>query len=316
MLDNLLNPAVLFFLLGMLATLLRVDLEIPQPIPRVLSLYLLFAIGFHGGVELAANGIGAGMISVLAVSVVAAALIPVSSYFLLRLRLDVPNAAAVAAAYGSISAVTFITATAYLDAIGVSYSGYMVAAMALMESPAIVVAVLLARRYGRTGETSTGMGHVAREAFLNGAVFLLLGSLLIGIVTGKKGWEALAPFVDAPFKGILALFLLDMGLIAARRLGDLRRAGAFLSVFAVAAPVAHAVVAILLARALGLNEGDALLLAILFGSASYIAVPAAIRVAIPEANPSIYVPTALAITFPFNVALGIPLYHWMIGQVW
>ncbi len=312
-LGNVLAPPILFFFLGMAATWLGSDLSIPQPIVRFLSLYLLFAIGMHGGVELATGGLGMRAILALGAGVLLAFAVPAWSFFVLRLKLDVPNAAAVAATYGSISAVTFVTAGSFLDDLGIRWGGHMVAAMALMESPAIVVGVFLARSFAqpdgpRRGGEPTGPREILREAFLNGAVFLLLGSLVVGAVTGERGWEAVRPLAELPFKGILCLFLLDMGLVAARRLRDLRASGPFLLSFALLAPPVHAAIGILAALLLGLDRGDALLLAVLSGSASYIAVPAAMRLSVPEANPSVYVSMALAVTFPFNIAIGIPLY--------
>ncbi len=309
--DNILTPPILFFFLGMTATWLRSDLTIPQPVAKFLSLYLLFSIGFHGGVELARGGLAAGAMLGLGAAVLFAFAAPVWSFFALRFRLDPLNAAAVAATYGSVSAVTFITAGSFLDGLGIPYGGHMVAAMALMESPAIVVGVLLARRFGGAEdapEERAGWRELLREAFLNGAVFLLLGSLLIGVLTGEKGWEAVKPLAHEPFKGVLCVFLLDMGLVAAKRLRDLRSSGVFLVSFALVAPPVHAAIGIATGWALGLGRGDALLLAVLCASASYIAVPAAMKLSIPKASPSLYVPMALAVTFPFNIAVGIPLY--------
>jgi hypothetical protein len=313
-LANLATPPVLFFLLGMAATLVRSDLEIPQPVTKALSLYLLFSIGMHGGAELAAAEVSWRTAAPLVAGAAASAILPLASFAVLRRRLGAADAAAVAATYGSISAVTFITAASYLDGRGIAWSGHMVAAMALMESPAILVGVLLARRAGATRDeppangSSGGVGALLREACLNGPVLLLLGSLAIGALAGEKGWKSVEPFAHAPFKGVLCLFLLDMGLVAARRLADLRRSGAFLLGFAALAPLAHAAVAVAVACALGLGPGDALLLVVLFASASYIAVPAALRMALPQANPGVYLPMALAVTFPLNVAVGIPLY--------
>ncbi|MDJ0521950.1 MAG: sodium-dependent bicarbonate transport family permease [Planctomycetota bacterium] len=315
-LGNLLTPPVLFFVLGMAATLLRSDLEIPQAVTRGLSLYLLFAIGMHGGAELARAGLSLDALTPLAAGICASALFPVATFFVLRKRVGAADAAAIAATYGSISAVTFITASSFLDDRGVSWSGTMVAAMALMESPAILVGVVLARRAGVSSGNGNGHGSLLREAFLNGPVFLLVGSLLIGLVSGEKGWESVRPFVYDPFKGVLCLFLLDMGLIAARRLAALRSSGAFLVGYAVVAPLVHAAIAIMAARLLGLEAGDALLFTVLCASASYIAVPAAIRLTVPQANPSLFLPMSLAMTFPFNVALGIPLYMSVIEGVW
>ena len=317
---NLLTPPVLFFALGMAATLLRSDLEIPQAVTRGLSLYLLFAIGIHGGAELAHAGLSLTAFKPLLAGIVASALVPLGTFAFLRRRLGAADAAAIAATYGSISAVTFITACSFLDDRGIAWSGTMVAAMALMESPAILVGVVLARRAGVAsvqGENGQGAGGgLFREACLNGPVFLLVGSLLIGVISGEKGWQSVAPFVDAPFKGVLCLFLLDMGLIAARRLGALRHSGRFLVGFSLIAPLVHASLAIAVARLLGLDAGDALLFTVLCASASYIAVPAAIRLALPQANPSLFLPMSLAMTFPFNVALGIPLYMAAIEAIW
>lgn len=312
-LDNLLTAPVLFFMLGAFAACVRSDLEIPNPVPKLLSIYLLFAIGFHGGHELAKSQITGQTAIVLAVCVAMSLAVPVWSFFILRLRLDVSNAAAIAATYGSISAVTFITATSFLSQQQIEYGGYMVAAMALMESPAIVVAILLARKFDRERDGNGQVipidwGHMLRDAFLNGAVVLLLGSLLIGRVTGDDGWASVKPFVHDPFKGVLCLFLLDLGLVAGRRMGELRSCGAFLLSFALVAPLAHGMMGVGIGLLLNLSTGDSLLLAVLFGSASYIAVPAAIRIALPRSNPGLFVPMALAITFPFNVVIGIPLY--------
>ena len=321
-LGNLLTPPVLFFALGMAATLLRSDLEIPQAVTRGLSMYLLFAIGMHGGAELSRAGLSLASLTPLLAGVLGSAAVPVWTFLILRRRLGAADAAAIAATYGSISAVTFITAASFLDDQGMPWSGTMVATMALMESPAILAGVLLARWSGvpAVGGENGGNGHgpenLLREAFLNGPVFLLIGSLLIGLASGEKGWESVKPFVKDPFKGVLCLFLLDMGLIAARRLGALRSSGAFLVAFSIVAPLAHAALGITVARLIGLQAGDALLFTVLFASASYIAVPAAIRLTVPQANPSLFLPMSLAMTFPFNVAVGIPLYMSVIESVW
>lgn len=306
--QNLLSPPILFFLLGAAAVRAGSDLEIPQPLPRLFSLYLLFAIGFRGGAELGHGAVGAQVAPVLATAMALAALVPVGAFLVLRRRLGAADAGALAATYGSVSAVTFITARAFLDRLGIDSSGHMVAALALMESPAIVVAVLLVRRAAPGGAGASRLGPLLHDAFLNGSVFLILGSMLVGLLSGQGGRTALQPFVEGLFPGMLSLFLLDMGMVAARRLSDLRRAGPFLLAFAVLQPLAGAAVAALAARWLGLGLGDALLLTVLAASASYIAVPAAIRVAIPEANPGLYLPLALGVTFPLNVTLGIPLY--------
>lgn len=324
--SNLLTPPILFFALGMAATLLRSDLEIPQQMTRAMSLYLLFSIGMHGGVELGAAGFSLDIALPLVAGMAASAFTPIVAFLILRKRVGAADAAGIGACYGSISAVTFVTACSFLDGRGTPWSGSMVAAMALMESPAILVAVLLARWSGVGAATDLpkgweereggGMGGLIREAFLNGSVLLLLGSLLIGVLSGEKGWESVAPFAYEPFKGVLCLFLLDMGLIAARRLESLRKSGPLLLAFSLAFPLVSGALAIALAAGLGLGHGDALLFTVLCASASYIAVPAALRSALPQANPSLFLPMSLAVTFPFNITLGIPLYMTLIERFW
>jgi uncharacterized protein len=312
-LSNLLNPPVLFFFLGMLAVLLRSDLEIPQPLPKLFSLYLLMAIGFKGGYEIAESGINLEIFLTLTVSIVMACLVPIYSFFILKIKLDVYNAAAIAATYGSISAVTFITASSFLTKLGIDYGGHMVAALALMESPAIIVGIILVRLFvssPKNGDFS--WSEVFREAFLNGSVFLLVGSLIIGLITGAPGWQKLETFTQDIFYGVLTFFLLDMGMVAARRIRDLNKTGSFLIAFSVIMPIINAIVGILIAQAIHMSPGNSLLFAILCASASYIAVPAAMRLSVPEANPSLYVSMALALTFPFNIIVGIPLYFNLI----
>jgi hypothetical protein len=306
--QNLLAPPVLFFVAGALAVALRSDLEIPPPLPRLFSLYLLLAIGFRGGAELRHAGLSGDALRALGAGLAMSVAVPLVAFSVLRRRVSIPDAGAIAATYGSVSAVTFITAAAFLDRLGIPYGGHMVAALAVMESPAIVVGVLLVRLRtpAQAGRPSTSA--LLHDAFLNGSVFLLLASLVIGLASGARGRTALQPFTDALFPGVLCLFLLDMGMVAARRVADLRRAGAFLVGFALLAPLASAVVAVALARLAGLGAGDALLLTVLCASASYIAVPAAMRIAVPEANPGLFLPLAIGVTFPFNVAIGIPLY--------
>ncbi len=316
-LSNILNPPVLFFFLGMMAVFLKSDLEIPQPLPKLFSLYLLMAIGFKGGYEISESGVNPEIAVTLSAAIVMSVIVPVYTFFVLKLKLDTYNAAAIAATYGSISAVTFITASSFLGKIGIPFGGHMVAALALMESPAIIVGLLLVRIFTndkKDGEFS--WGEVLREAFLNSSVFLLVGSLLIGILTGKTGWEKLQPFTQGIFYGVLTFFLLDMGLVAAKRIKDLRETGSFLIAFAVFIPVANAIIGILIAKLIGISIGNALLFAVLCASASYIAVPAAMRLTVPESNPSLYVSMALAITFPFNIIVGIPVYLQIIKQLW
>ena len=319
-LQNILNPPILFFLLGMLAVFFKSELTIPQPLPKLFSLYLLIAIGLHGGYELSHSGLNAYIFTALILAVLMAIIVPIYSYFILRIKLDNYNAIAIAATYGSISAVTFITGITYLQTIGVEYGGYMVAGMALMESPAIVVGLVFAALFTKSSDdtesSKTDWKEIFREAFLNPSVFLLVGALIIGIVTGQKGWDSMEPLFGTLFKGMLAFFLLDMGLVAAKRIYELKKVGLFLIIFAIAMPILNASVGILLGYFFELTKGDTLLLALLSGSASYIAVPAAMRLSVPEANPGLYLPLSLAVTFPFNISLGIPLYYYFITILW
>jgi uncharacterized protein len=315
-LSNILNPPVLFFFLGMLAVFCRSDLEIPAPLPKLFSLYLLVAIGFKGGHELYESGITGPIAMTLGAAILMASIVPIYSFYILRLRLDIYNAAAIAATYGSISAVTFITASSLLDKLKIDHGGHMVAALALMESPAIIVGLILVRlSLAKASKDSdeetetTSWSEVLREAFLNGSVFLLIGSLIIGCVTATEGWAKVHLFVEKDlFYGALMFFLLDMGLVAARRIKDLRTTGGFLIGFSILMPIANALIGVVIAKVLNMGEGNGLLFSVLCASASYIAVPAAMRMTVPEANPSLYVSMALALTFPFNIIVGIPIY--------
>lgn len=313
-LSNLTNPTLLFFVLGIVAALVRSDLEIPPQISKFLSLYLLFSIGFKGGMELAHSGLTREVMVTLGLAVVLAVIVPFYTYFILRRKLDVYNAGALAATYGSVSAVTFITASSFLGDKQIEYGGHMVAAMAMMEAPAIVIGVTLIRFFSKDGpaQGSHGIGHILKEAFSNGSVLMIIGSLVIGIVSDEKQAEGIKPFTSDIFKGFLAVFLLDMGIVAARRFRSFGRAGWFLPIFGIVIPLLNACLAIFLAHSMGISDGNAFLLAILASSASYIAVPAALRLAIPEADPGIYIPMALAITFPFNIVVGIPVYFYLL----
>ncbi|MCA6074740.1 sodium-dependent bicarbonate transport family permease [Fulvivirga sedimenti] len=310
LIQNLLNPAVLFFFLGLLAVFIRSDLEIPQPIPKFLSLYLLLSIGVKGGVELSHSGITSHVMTTLGIAVFMSLLVPLYSFYILKKRVSIYDAGAIAATYGSISAVTFITATSFLKDLNIEYGGHMVAAMALMESPAIIVGVLLINIYRKDkNDEETSYGSIIKEALTNGSVVLILGSLIIGLLGGERTEQALEPFTGDIFKGMLAFFLLDMGLLAGKRIRSLRKAGSFLILFSLIIPVINAAIGIALCQLFHINIGDSLLLVVLLASASYIAVPAAIRITVPEANPGLYVPMSLAITFPFNIILGIPVYY-------
>ena len=328
---GLANPPVLFFFLGVFAGLVRSSLHVPRSVTKLLALYLLWSIGFQGGVKLAGGAVGVGgvegvggplphgVLAALGIGMLLACLVPLSSFVILRRLVGREDAAALAAAYGSVSAVTFMTAATVLEARGISFGGHMVAAMALMESPAIVVGVVLlrlsqrregARDGARLAAGGASWSKLLHEAFLNGPVLLLLGSMLIGVFTSERGYAMFKPLCTDLFSGVLVFFLLDLGIQAARRLGDLRAAGWRLIAFGLLTPPMHAALALGLSRLAGLSVGDTVLLMVLGGSASYIAVPAAMRLVIPKANPGLYIPLPLAVTFPFNVAIGIPLYIW------
>lgn len=319
--SNLLDPAILFFVFGVLAGTVRSNLEIPPQISRFLSLYLLMALGLKGGFSLAESGLTAEVAITLGLAVLLAVLIPAISYQLLKQRLGGFDAAAIAATYGSVSAVTFITTVQYLESHATAFGGHMAAAMALMESPAIIMAVLFANTLRQTSAASVSCGgtlalagtplragKILHESFTDGAQLLLLGAMAIGMVTGEAGKAVMAPFSTDLFKGMLAFFLLDMGLMAARNLGGLQGKPLWLLAYAVLAPLAHAALALGLAWAAEVSPGNGALLMVLAASASYIAVPAVLRHAIPEAQPALYFGMSLGITFPFNIVVGIPLY--------
>ncbi len=312
---NLMVPTILFFVLGLLAAVVRSDLSIPEGAAKFMSLYLLLAIGFKGGHSLAENGLSAEVFTALGAGLVLSFLIPFIAYALLRgmTRLNALNAAAVAGHYGSISIVTFVAASSLLDLTGIASDGYMVAVAATMEVPAIVSALWIAHRFGR--EDSTGSVPV-RELFANGSIVLLTGAFVIGVLTQDKGMEMIAPFVVTPFTGILCLFLLDMGLSAGRSLlrnRHLLTAGLF--AFGIMMPIIGAVLALMVGTVIGLQTGSLFLLMVLAASASYIAVPAAMKIALPQAESGIYLTLSLGVTFPFNITVGLPLYLWLAGMV-
>lgn len=320
---NLLTPAVLFFALGIFAAVVRSDLKIPEALYVGLTVYLLSAIGFKGGVSLADAGLGRVWLPLLA-AIALGTLIPLWVYPVLRFagRFSPADAAAIAGHYGSVSAVTYTAAVSFLDSVGQSHENYAAAFLAAMESPAIIVAIVLGkltRPADRTADMESGWGKVLHEAFLGRSVLLLVGGLIVGVLTGEKGMQLTQGFFVGPFYGLLALFLLEMGTVAGRRLGDIRAAGLFLVGFGVLAPVIHGVLGVLVGSAAGLSTGGATLLAVLAASASYIAAPAAMRLSLPEANPALYLTASLAITFPFNVTIGIPVYYavatWWTGAV-
>lgn len=304
--NNLLDPAILFFVFGIFAGLIKSNLEIPEQIGKFLSLYLLMALGLKGGFALAQSGFTHEISVVIGIGLVLALAIPAVGYLLLRRVLNGYDSAAVAATYGSVSAVTFVTATQYLGSNGIEFGGFMAAVMAIMESPAIIMAVALAA-WTRANNT-VSIKNVLHESFTDGAHILLLAALAIGMLTGDAGQAVMQPFTGDLFKGLLAFFLLDMGLQVAKRIPDLRGQSPLLLGYAVVSPVLHSVIALGLCLLMGVTLGNTVLLMVLAASASYIAVPAVVRHAIPEANPSIYFGLSLGLTFPFNVLIGIPLY--------
>lgn len=304
--NNLLDPAILFFVFGIGAGLIRSNLEIPNQIVKFLSLYLLMALGLKGGFALAKGGFADDIIIVIGIGLFLALLIPTIGYIILRKFINGFDSAAVAATYGSVSAVTFVTATQYLSNNGIEYGGFMAAVMALMESPAIIMAVALAA-YTRANN-NISIKNVLHESFTDGAHILLLASLAIGMITGDAGAAVMKPFTGDLFKGLLAFFLLDMGLQVAKRIPELKGKSPALLAYAIIAPMLHSLIALGLCILFGVSLGNTALLMVLAASASYIAVPAVVKFAIPEANPSIYFGLSLGITFPFNVLVGIPLY--------
>jgi uncharacterized protein len=301
------DPLVLFFLLGLAARLARSDLKLPEALYEALSLYLLLAIGLKGGVELASHSLAALAPQVAGVLVLGFAT-PLLAFAVLRGvgRLPAADSASIAGHYGSVSVVTFAVATGWLATRGIEHEPYMAVFVAILEVPGILVGIALARLQapGRVA-----WGRLAHEVFLGKGIVLLIGGLAIGWVAGPEKFSPLKPFFGDLFKGVLGLFLLEMGLVVGRQLGDVRRAGAFLAVFAIAAPVAFGAAGAWVGTVLGFTAGGATIVGTLAASASYIAAPAAMRIAIPEASPALSLTAALGITFPFNITVGIPLYH-------
>ncbi|MEN9772926.1 MAG: hypothetical protein RJA58_1569 [Pseudomonadota bacterium] len=316
--STFLDPAILFFIFGVFAGMVKSNLEIPQPIAKFLSLYLLMALGLKGGFALHNSGFTLEIALSLGLAVFLATIIPLIGYWFLKSRLNHYDAAALAATYGSVSAVTFITATHTLDQFGIPFGGHMAAAMALMESPAIILAILLANRARAVSTSKTEpirMSKVLHESFTDGAQLLLLGAMVVGLITGSEGQELMAPFSIDLFKGMLAFFLLDMGLMAAKNFSGLKGKPPVTVAYAIVGPVGHALLALGLAAIFELPVGDSILLMVLAASASYIAVPAVLRHALPEVNPALYMSVSLGITFPFNLIVGIPLYIWLANLV-
>ena len=316
----LLDPAILFFVFGVLAGALKSNLEIPPAISKFFSLYLLMALGLKGGFALAKSGFSVDIAISLAAAIAMAFIVPILGYVFLKNRISKFDAAAVAASYGSVSAVTFVTAMQFLETSGMEIGGHMAVAMVIMESPAIIMAVLLANsirhsanQSGIPGQTSPNVSlrKILHESFTDGAHLLLLGAMAVGFISGDTGKAMMQPFSGDLFKGMLAFFLLDMGMMVARNFNQARQASFVLIAYATLGPVVHASIALGLAMVLNLPVADGALLMILSASASYIVVPAVLRYAIPEANPSIYFGLSLGVTFPINILVGISAYTYV-----
>lgn len=308
LIENLSNPALLFFVLGILAVRFNSDLEIPSGSSRFISLYLLFSIGFKGGQELSRSSFSMEIVWTMVFGILLACLIPVYTFFILKKRFGTENAGAIGAAYGSVSAVTFVTALSFLEALKISSGGHMVAVMALMEAPAIVVGVMLIHHFGNGQHKTDGMGKLLKHSITNGSVFLILGSLAIGLLSSEKQALGIKPFTNDLFKGFLAIFLLDMGIASGRKLEEFVKQGWWAATFALVAPLVNGTLVAWASGAISHDIGNRLLLSTLAASASYIAVPAAMKIAVPKASPALFLPMALAVTFPLNITIGLPLY--------
>lgn len=312
LIQNLTNPALLFFVLGIFAVYVKSDLEIPPNSSKFISLYLLFAIGFKGGQELSHEAfsieIGYSILFGIALSLV----VPIYTFFILKKRLNVFDAGAVAASYGSVSAVTFVTAVSYLETQQLTLSGHMVAIMALMESPAIIIGLIMISFFNKDSNTKIKKRSAIIHSLTNGSVLLILGSLVIGFMADAKQAEGIRPFTNDLFKGFLAIFLLDMGIESGRKLKSFFSFGWFPFLFAIVIPLVNGVVVAFISAGVTSDISNRFMFAVLAASASYIAVPAAFKIAVPQANPGLFLPMALAITFPVNITLGLPIYFYLV----
>ncbi len=312
LIDNLTNPAFLFFLLGVIAVKLKSDLVIPNNSSKFISLYLLFSIGFKGGQELAQSQFSFEIIWCVLFGVLISCVIPFYTFFILKRKLSIENAGAIAAAYGSVSAVTFVTAVSFLENQNNSFSGYMVAIMALMEAPAIIIGVMLIHINNQKKEQLYKIKNLITHSFTNGSVLLILGSLIIGLLASEKQAQGIKPFTTDIFKGFLAIFLLDMGITSGKKLHEFLNKGWFPVIFAILVPLVNGSFVALISGIITQDIGNRFIFSVLAASASYIAVPAAMKIAVPKANPGIFLPMTLAITFPFNITLGMPLYFLIV----
>lgn len=315
LINNLTNPTLLFFLLGVVAVALKSDLEIPRSSSKFISLYLLFAIGFKGGQELSHSGLNSEIVYSLLFGLVIASVIPFYSFFILKKKLSISDSAAVAASYGSVSAVTFVAAISFLEVQKLQSGGHMVAVMALMEAPAIIIGVILLMKFDRDREQNdqVSFSGIIKHSFTNGSVLLIIGSLIIGIIADTKQAEGIKPFTTDIFKGFLAIFLLEMGMVTAKRFTAFRKYGGFVTLFAIIIPCINGCAVAFLSQFVTHDPANRFIFAVLAASASYIAVPAAMRLAAPKADPGLYLPMALGVTFPFNITIGMPVYFLIIS---
>lgn len=314
LLENLSNPALLFFVLGIVSVVLKSDLKIPANSSKFISLYLLFAIGFKGGQELSHEVFNGQMVWVMLTGIFISVAIPFYTFLILRKKLNVYDAGATAAAYGSVSAVTFVTAVSYLETHHLPIHGYMVATMALMESPAIIVGLLLISVFGKDIHQGIQKKEALKHSLTNGSVLLILGSLIIGYLADAKQAEGIKPFTNDLFKGFLAIFLLDMGISSGKKLASFFSYGWFPIIFAAIIPLVNGCLVGWVTGFFCEHSIDHFILAVLAASASYIAVPAAMKISVPQANPGLYLPMTLAITFPINITIGLPIYFGIVSM--
>lgn len=309
LISNLTNPVLLFFVLGIIASLVKSDLKIPESSSKFISLYLLFAIGFKGGQELSHSEFNAEIMYSILFAIGLSVLVPLYTFYILKRKIGTPNAGAIAAAYGSVSAVTFVTAVSFLENQGVPFGGHMVAIMAIMESPAIIVGVVLIMLNDSTKKEKKSIGGILKHSFTSGSVLMLIGSLVIGLIADASQARGIEPFTTDIFKGFLSLFLLEMGMVTASRIKGFKKHGIFLFFFGIMVPLFNGMLVAYLSCFVTESVGNRLLFAILAAGASYIAVPATMKLAEPRADAGIYIPMALAITFPFNITIGMPIYY-------
>lgn len=314
LISNLTNPAFMFFILGILAVKLKSDLEIPSHASKFIALYLLFSIGFKGGQELSHENFNSEIAISMIFGILISFFIPVYMFFILKQKLSIYDAGAIAAAYGSVSAVTFVASVSYLEIQKLQLQGHMVAIMALMESPAIIAGLILISLYNKEGPEKIKILSVVKHSLTNSSVLLILGSLIIGLLANAKQAEGIKPFTNDIFKGFLAIFLLDMGITSGRKLSSFTQNGIFPTVFAIIIPLVNGCIIAYLSSFVTHDVANRFVFSVLGASASYIAVPAAMKIAVPKANPGLFLPMTLAITFPLNITIGMPLYLFVVNS--